>query len=172
MFKTDFYRELVDDITSANPSIRYKRVEPYTKKFVGAGHTIFESYQRVVVPICEVFEGCERFRTVIVDNKEHKLIYFDPMHKGYSEKDFKVKHSKYIKAVGDYIKKELKERANQVIDLKQYMMVEAPSPQLSKLEETGIWTLFFIHQTMKGGQEPDYADEQLRIFREYISKLQ
>ena len=172
MFKTEFYRDLVDDMSASQPTIRYKRVEPFTKKFVGAGHTIFECYHRIVVPICEIIEGCERFRVVIIETKENKLIYFDPMHKKFADKDFMVKHSKYIKAIGDYIKKEFKERANQIIDIKQYMITVAPSPQLTKIEESGIWTLFFIHQSMKGGEEPDFADEQLRIFRNYIGKLE
>ena len=171
IFKTNFYRELVGDMTSNAPEIRYKRVSEFTKRYAGEGCTVFDTYQRVIIPVCEMVNAVEQFRVVVVENREHKLIYFDPMAVSPTNKDFKAKHSKYIKAVGEYIRKEFKERAGVTTDIKGYMVVEVPSSALSDIEESGIWTLFFIHQLMKGIHEPDFSNEHLKKFREFITTL-
>ena len=163
LFSLTFFSDLVEDF-AANPlTIRYGRVEHHTANHQLSKYgTIFNSFDLVVVPLCEETKGLDLFRVILIDNKLQQVVIYDPSSSRYAS------HSvKFAKALLEYIKKESKFRTGVAPDMQQFSIRdESPaSPASSAPADSGFVSLFLIEQIFKGKPQPLTFPEQPALER-------
>ena len=163
LFSLTFFSDLVEDFSSNPLTIRYGKVEHHTAthKLFKFG-TIFNSYDSVVVPLCEEIKGVDLFRVIVIENKLQQVIIYDPSSNRYAS------HSvKFAKAVLDYIKKENKFRTGITLDMQQFSIRdESPVNQASfPPTSSGFVCLYLIEQVFKGKSHPLAFPEQSALER-------
>ena len=122
-----------------------------------------------MIPICHEKDGSTIFKSIIVENDEHQIVFFDPLNRPADA--IKPKHCIEVQAVCEFVRKDFKLRSGLNVSAKDYLVIEAPSPKLKSYEESGVWTLYFINQKMSDDQEPLLTESNLAKFITFLLTL-
>ncbi len=158
-FPTSFYDELVS--TEASHSINHARVAHYTNAAVRQGSSIFEAFPVVVVPLCEESAGESFFRVIVIDNKLQRLELFDPSNRPLKEQ---LLLKRAAKRVADYIQQELRARTGRAAAPREYAVVESEGPKDPRANASGLWSLYFVSQKLKGQSVSSFSPSELERF--------
>lgn len=164
IFKTDFFRDLVTDMDQEVYSINHKKVRHYTSEASEGVKSVFDLYQRVVVPVCHERNGLVEYRLIIVENNGREVGLFDPQGLGYSVQPNK----NYVKSVIKYIVKEVELRTKVLADRNEIKSLNLPSPQDSRETESGNWCLFYLNNILQGKSPTSFSPKEEEGF---VSKL-
>lgn len=145
-FRTSFALDLIKDMNQEVYTINYKRVEHFTYKFTGKGHSIFDIHKRVIIPVCREVKGIVQYRVVVVENKGMKITIFDPQGTGLDSS----MNKQCCRAVSKYVIKDLEVRSHMQIDKKAILLSTAESPADKDEAESGNWCLYYIGCMLRG----------------------
>ena len=158
-FPTSFYDELVS--SEASSGITHARVAHFTHGATGPGVSIFEAYPTVVVPICEETAGERFFRVILIDNKLQRFELFDPAPQHPKQQ---LANKRAGRRVADYVQQELRARSGRGASAHEYAAVDSEGPKDSRPNVSGLWSLCFVSQKLKGHTVPSFASGELERF--------
>ena len=158
LFKTEFFDKLVEG-GNEQLVIRHKRVQSFTTAYSGPGHTIFDCFKKIIVPVYLEFEGVASYVVFIIEERGLKLQVFDPVAsevRGRSVKNFG-------KALAKYVCKEMELRTSQPFDKKAIALVDLPAPRDS-VEASGVWALYCISKALEGSVPKTFSSSEKEDF--------
>ena len=158
-FPTAFYDELVS--SEASSSIKHARVAHYTNGATSQGISIFESYPMVVVPICEVLDGESFFRVIVIENKLQQIEHFDPTPRPLKEQ---LLNKRASKRVAEYVLQEVRVRTGRAAEPRELALVESEGPKEARANVSGLWSLYFVSQKLKGHSVQSFSPSELERF--------
>jgi hypothetical protein len=143
IFKTNFFKDLITDRSGEQFKVSYSKAAKYTDQFTGKGNTILDCYSIILIPIAEKEDNELVYRAIAIDTKNKKICFFSPT-------STKQEASQYCRAVVLFLRKEMKVRAEEDLNVREYTSFLAGSPQINKLCDSAHWTLAYLLEASKG----------------------
>ena len=165
IYPTSFFGRLMKNYSSNHPKINYEEASHYTSKYVGHGHSVFNCFKRLIIPIVVARDAALEYKVIVVDNFDHTIILFDTNPKtreALAEKNGKkLREMTTIRAILDYISQEYVSKTSFEVDTRRYSTKLSPVPVLQHESESGIWAVYFIQQAMNGAYSPEFSESKL-----------
>jgi hypothetical protein len=167
---SSFYTTLVEDPSSDQPTIKYKKVESMLEPLCHKGKSLIDSHDHIGIPICEDIGGVTLFHAIVIDTKSKDIWLYSPTNKNAAS-SIKLKNNKYIKAIIDFIKKEVRNRSGVTVDTKKYSLKEVVSGlDPSSSTEVGLYTASFLEAKCKGNKEKELPLQFVQDLQKRLAK--
>lgn len=137
--KTTFSKDLIRDTSKDIFVVDFKRALGHSAKLTSQGRSLFDCYQRVIVPISREAAGVMQYRVVVVENAGMSVTLFDPQGGDLNSNVNK----QCCRSVCKFVAYEIESTTGRLID-KQQMTVSSLRPSVDTAPiESGNWSLYY-----------------------------
>lgn len=163
-FTTELYRLFISDLSKKFFLTKYERVKSMTRAYSKPNKTIFESFQKIAVPVIEINNGIESFKLVIIDCLKKELILYDPLG-GLVGKGEEPKDNKHLLAIASYVEQEYFDKAQTDADVhKTWIFTKADCTTTEDIRHSGLFTAYYLYILAKGMKQPFFRGKELNSF--------
>lgn len=167
-FCTDMFKLLVNDLTKKFYVTKYERVKHMSRPYARPNKSIFEEFQKIVIPVIEVINQTQTYKLIMVDTFRKSLTLYDPLTLT-TDKAESSKENKHLIAVATFIEHEYFDKAGIEADVfNQWAFEKADCTATEDIRHSGLFVAFYLYILLKGQKQPFFRGKELNGF---ISKM-
>lgn len=170
-FNTDFYGLFINDLNKKFFVTKYERVRHMTKAYSKVRETVFDRFQKIVIPVIEILNTEETYKLVVIDCLKKSITLYDPL-KGISRKDASPeipRDNKHLIAISNWIEQEYYDKAQQEADVyNSWLFVDGDSTNTDNPAHSALFVSYYIYTILKGIKLPFFRGKELN---EFIAKI-
>lgn len=166
-FNTDFYRLFINDLNKKFFVTKYERVRHMTKAYSKLRDTVFDKFQKIIIPVIEIMNTEETYKLVVIDCLKKSLTLYDPL-KGISRKDAApeiARDNKHLIAISNWVEQEYYDKAQQEADVyNTWLFVDGDCTTTENPAHSALFVSYYIYTILKGVKLPFFRGKELNDF--------
>lgn len=177
-FTTDFYRTLIGNkLDKKYFATHFDRVRHMTNQYKGENKTIFDQFQKVIIPVVEFYnEDSSRllFKLIVIDCIKKEIILYNPQSPINPDvAALKLaKDDKQISAIASYVEQEYYDKCYFNEDVHgKWRLTLADCSQTADISMSGLYVCLYIYTILKGQKQPFFKSSEITKFHRKLKSM-